>query len=299
MREPYAEYVAGKAIIIQADARHLPLPDESVDLVVTSPPFFGHRNYQDDGQDCVGQVGQEATANEFVAALLDATAEMMRVLKSTGSIFVNLGDRYAAKSLMGLPWRYAHACTDRLGLVLRAEIIWSKTNGLPESVTDRVRRSHETWFHFAKQTCYFSTIDALREAHTMKPQRRLTKHKAQTNGLDRESGWTGALRDEPGFDGHPLGKLPGSVWSIPTEPLRIPAAVKAALDLPDHFAAFPQEWPRRIILGWSPEGGVVLDPFGGTGTTAMVAQSLGRVGISGDLSGDYGRLARWRAGATA
>ena len=237
----------------------------------------------------------EATATEFVTSLLDATAEMMRVLKPTGSIFVNLGDRYAAKSLMGLPWRYAHACTDRLGLTLRAEIIWAKPNAVPESVVDRVRRSHETWFHFTKQTRYFSTIDVLREAHTTKPQRRFSKNIAQAKGLDRPSGWAGRLRDEPGLDGHPLGKLPGSVWSIPTSPLRIPAAVKAALDLPEHFAAFPQEWPRRIILGWSPEGGIVLDPFGGTGTTAMVAQRLGRVGISGDLSGDYGRLARWRS----
>jgi DNA modification methylase len=88
---------------------------------------------------------------------------------------------------------------------------------------------------------------------------------------------------------NPLGKLPGSVWTIPTQPLIVPEELGI-----NHFAAFPMEWPRRIIRGWSPEGGVVLDPFGGTGTTALVAHALGRHGISVDLSADYCRLARWR-----
>ena len=90
-------------------------------------------------------------------------------------------------------------------------------------------------------------------------------------------------------EAHPLGKLPGSVWTVPTQPLIVPDW----LDV-DHFAAFPTEWPRRLILGWSPPDGIVLDPFGGTGTTAMVARALGRYGVSCDLSGDYQRLAKWR-----
>lgn len=87
-----------------------------------------------------------------------------------------------------------------------------------------------------------------------------------------------------------LGKLPGSVWEIPTQPLRAPEHLEV-----DHFAAFPMEWPRRLIKGWCPPDGVVLDPFGGTGTTALVATMLGRTGISVDLSADYGRLAAWRS----
>ena len=91
------------------------------------------------------------------------------------------------------------------------------------------------------------------------------------------------------FNHDPLGKLPGSVWSIPSEPLQVPDHLGV-----DHFAAFPQEWPRRLILGWSPPDGVVLDPFAGTGTVRMIARALGRTGIGVDLSADYLKLAHWR-----
>ncbi len=168
--------------IIRGDARQLPLADESVDLIVTSPPYFALRSYQDGGQHYAGQIGAEPTPAEYVAALLECTREWMRVLKPSGSLWVNLGDKYSTragqfgpqgatgqratraqaatftdaparrpdmvygvrpKSLIGLPWRYALACVDDLGLILRAEVIWSKPNAMPESVTDRVRRSHE------------------------------------------------------------------------------------------------------------------------------------------------------------
>lgn len=300
--------------IIQADALALPLADDSVDLVVTSPPYFGLRSYQDGGEHYDGQIGDEATPAEFVDALIAATAEMMRVVKPSGSIFVNLGDKYASsgghggigatsqrqgrsnidqisraerndtgvptKSLIGVPWRYAIRCIDELGLILRAEIIWSKPNGLPESVTDRVRRSHETWFHFTLQPRYFSAVDEIREAHAT-----VAPGTPSTGGRGYEPHMTGFMNG----GAHPLGKLPGSVWTIPTQPLIVPDELGV-----DHFAAFPMEWPRRIITGWSPVDGTVLDPFGGTGTTALVAHALGRHGISVDLSSDYCRLARWR-----
>lgn len=349
--------------IIQADALALPLADDSVDLVVTSPPYFGLRSYQDGGKHYDGQIGDEATPTEFVDALIAATREMVRVLKPEGSIWVNLGDKYNAyngnrgdgqiqdngprpslptgsgldvkgirpKSLIGVPWRYAIRCIDELGLILRAEVIWSKPNGLPESVTDRVRRSHETWFHFVKQPRYFSAVDEIREAHVYPDDaNRPRKGYAGNTLAPYMSGNT--------TGGNPLGKLPGSVWTIPTQPLKVPDELGV-----DHFAAFPFEFPRRIIRGWSPEGiciecgqgrrpvtnverngdcterrasdrgygitgyacgcdeptadttpAVVLDPFGGTGTTALVAHALGRHGISVDLSSDYCRLARWR-----
>ena len=169
-------------MLTQADALRLPLVDNSVDLVVTSPPYFALRSYQDGDEHYAGQIGSEATPQEFLEAVWAATAEMVRVVKPSGSIFVNLGDKYAnpagsgasgwegsewfgdcnkpakaqntldmgfrQKSLMGLPWHYAIGCIDDLGLILRSELVWSKPNGLPESVTDRVRRSHEQWFHF-------------------------------------------------------------------------------------------------------------------------------------------------------
>jgi hypothetical protein len=190
--------------ILVGDARALPLADESVDLIVTSPPYFGLRDYGVEGQ-----VGAEPTPAEFIAALIECTREMVRVLKPSGSIFVNLGDKYAGnnlaksartnttldgpptadygrgnrqmrslrvpgipgKSLMMLPERYRIAAVDELGLIARAVLIWSKPNGLPESVTDRVRRSHEDWVHLTKSPRYFAAVDEIREPHTMRPQR--------------------------------------------------------------------------------------------------------------------------------
>lgn len=397
---PYYEDERVSVTILRANALALPLADASVDLVVTSPPYFGLRSYQDGGKHYEGQIGSEATPAEFVDALIAATREMVRVLKPSGSIWVNLGDKYASttssaggdsgksglagftnaaakgrrmndmpthriesgvrqKSLLGIPWRYTIRCIDELGLILRAEVIWSKPNGLPESVTDRVRRSHETWFHFTKQPRYYSAVDEIREENDPRwAQRRLTP-----TGRDKEvdgkvDSPNKGIHTEKRIFGNPLGKLPGSVWTIPTEPLRVPDSLGV-----DHFAAFPTEWPRRIIQGWSPrevctacgEGrrpvadvtpaviipsarraaalaagggsgrttpngtqvstasriitgyacacpdtsapttpGVVLDPFGGTGTTALVADVLGRHGITVDLSADYCRLAEWR-----
>ncbi len=158
--------------LLRGDALHLPLADATVDLVVTSPPYFGLRSYQDGGEHYPGQIGSEATPAEWVAAMLAATAEMVRVLKPCGSIWLNLGDKYAgtqpgayrrdsqplreavrsnrshqmtadlqreavdvgwagvpAKSLIGLPWRYAIGCIDQLGLILRAEVIWCLSGG--------------------------------------------------------------------------------------------------------------------------------------------------------------------------
>lgn len=152
------------------------------------------------------------------------------------------------KSLMGLPWRYALRCIDDLGLILRAEVIWAKPNGLPESVTDRVRRSHEQWFHFTKEPRYFSAVDEIREPQTSAvnhyAKHSRARHDAPEDERDQTRGTLTFQMDTP----NPLGKLPGSVWTIPTEPLRVPDG------LPQHFAAFPSEWPRRIILGWSPSG---------------------------------------------
>jgi DNA modification methylase len=325
---PAARYWRDDAVTLwHGNALNLPLDDESVDLVVTSPPYFGLRAYSDGGKTYSGQVGSEATPGEFLDALAAATAEMVRVLKPSGSIFVNLGDKYAqntersrnglsgaleggkplrdaaetvttprrsngvpTKSLMLLPERYRIRCVDDLGLIARAVIVWAKPNGLPESVKDRVRRSHEDWVHLTREPRYFSGIAC-----------------------------------------NPLGKLPGSVWTIPTQPLRVPPELGI-----DHFAAFPMEWPSRLIRGWSPAGvcvecgegrrpvrvremargasrstitgyscacdvptaptrpAVVLDSFGGTGTTVLMARALGRQGHYVDLSADYCRLAEWR-----
>lgn len=381
------------ASLIRGDAIALPLRDASVDLVVTSPPYWALRSYQDGGEHYDGQIGSEDTPTAFLAALWAALDECWRVLKPTGSVWVNLGDKYAgsgghnnaaiggtgrgpsaysraadvpAKSLMLLPEQFRLGAVDpsfrewKTGTggpqwIARAVVVWSKPNGLPESVTDRVRRSHEDWIHLTKQGRYFASIDEIREPYAPGTAERYAAGFKPYG--DSTVTANSVLRcDNGGPTGtNPLGKLPGSVWTIPTEPLKVPDWLGV-----DHFAAFPQEWPRRIILGWSPSGyctacdesrqavvekdprvkeretprysttgprhggagstldsraptatltgyacacpdttapvrpAVVLDPFGGTGTTAMVARTLGRHGVHIDLSADYLRLARWR-----
>lgn len=310
------------AIVVRGDARALPIPDESVDLVVTSPPYYQLRAYADGGQTYDGQIGSEATPAEYVASLLDVVRECVRALKPTGSLFLNLGDKYAGrsgpqgatgqradraqaatygrtavhpvpdKSLIGLPWRFALACMDDLGLILRRDIIWHKINGLPESVTDRCRSSHEYLFHLTKSPRYFAAVDEIREPGTGRGTTTWAERRAAG-----EPGRQGEqTRPFPlGMAPSPLGRVPGSVWDLASEPFTPPAI--SPLDgraLPEHYAAFPTALVRRIVLGWSPDGGVVLDPFGGTGTSALVASALGRVGINVDASHDYARLALWR-----
>ncbi|MFI6296737.1 DNA-methyltransferase [Nonomuraea sp. NPDC050790] len=301
------------AAIIRADARALPLPDGSVDLIVTSPPYWGLRDYRDAGGSLAGQIGAEPTPWGYLGALWEATAEWVRVLKPSGSLFVVLGDKYAnrtrgawrgssdgytwradspryirpkdlpEKSLIGLPWRYAIGCIDQLGLILRSEIVWSKPSPMPESVTDRARRSHEQVFHFTLRQRYYSDTDAIREPH--RAPRRVaggTAFGARDRNLTRTR--TGQYAGP-----HPLGAIPGSVWEIATQPLRVPSELATG-----HDAAYPPSLVRRIVVGWSPTCGTVLDPFGGTGTTALIADLYGRHGISVDLSADYCRIAAWR-----
>jgi DNA modification methylase len=272
--------------IIRGDARRLPLPDASVDLIVTSPPYFGLRAYQDGGEAYDGQIGAEATPREFIDALIDCTREWVRVLKPSGSIFVNLGDTYDKdKSLLMLPERYRIAVRDELRLIARATIIWDKPNAMPASVTDRVNRTHEDWVHLTQQPRYYAAMDEIREAHEHHRRDAWDRRPDKTMTAIAANGSTSAR-----MGNNPLGKLPGSVWEIPTQPLKVPAGLGV-----DHFAAYPPALVRPIIRGWSPVDGSVLDPFSGTGTTALVATMLGRTGIGVDLSADYCRLAQWRA----
>lgn len=311
--------------IPRGDAGNLPLADASVDLIVTSPPYWALRSYTDGGEHYDGQIGSEPNPAAYIDGLIRCTAEWVRVLKPGGSIWVNLGDKYAQatersrngnggalvgtnplrtgpvyagkkgngvpqKSLILLPERYRIACVDQLGLIARAVVIWDKPNGLPESVTDRVRRSHEDWVHLVKQPRYFAAVDAIREQYSPnKPWGDRGNEKYLANSGRRDGGSLGQSERWTARAENPLGKLPGSVRTVATQPLKVPAELGI-----DHFAAFPMEWPRWIITGWCPEGGMVLDPFGGTGTTALVAHALGRHGISVDMSADYCRLARWR-----
>ena len=270
---------AGRAVVLRGDARRLPLPDGTADLILCSPPYYKLREYTDGDGAMPGQIGAEPTPAAYLETLWACTAEWARVLKPAGSIFVNLGDKYAGspsgprsspipeagkgnaksfalrrdaftagvkpKSLLGLPWRYALGCLDQLGLILRAEIIWDKPDALPESVTDRVRRSHEQVFHFTRSPRYYSAIDEIREAYRPSTASRY-RYAVQSHTPDAYTDVSrGALRDVA----NPLGRLPGSVWTIPSAPLAIPERLGV-----EHFAAYPPELCRRIILGWSPPG---------------------------------------------
>lgn len=331
--------------IVRGDAFAIPLRDESVDLIVTSPPYFGQRSYRDGGEHYDGQIGSEPHPQAFLEALWAVTAECWRVLKPTGSMFVNLGDKRSgsgapgttsgfekrgmapdsrvlpsrshtsgsavgstlegtkqqgarsgltaypkaafgrSKSKQLLPHRYAIGCEDGLadpdgiGWIMRQDLVWAKPNGMPESVRDRTRDAHEYWFHLCKLGDYYADIDEIRGAVSdySRPNRVIRT---------RAPGQRGRSFDDTV---NPAGALPSSVWSISTQPLSVPEHLGI-----EHFAAFPPEWPRRLILAFCPPGGIVLDPMGGSGTTAMAARALDRTGISLDLSTDYCRLARWR-----
>lgn len=307
--------------MIRGNARSLPLPDESVDLIVTSPPYFGLRSYRDAGEHYDGQIGSEGHPQEWLEALWACMAEWWRVLKPTGSCLINLGDKRAGsgghnnsgisnwhtapleggkpmlqrlgddtrfheqakatrrnapdrynqaafgrpKSRMALPERFVIGCMDGkadpegIGWIYRQDLIWHKLNGLPESVTDRHRDNFEHILHFTKQERYFAAMDEIREPHGEWSIKRTAEHRAQAGRAMREGAPLEGTNQRPhtfALDQmcHALGKLPGAVWSMASEPLVIPQWAKEKFNLPDHFAAFPTELPRKLILAFSPSG---------------------------------------------
>lgn len=268
------------ALVLRGDARRIPLRAESVDLVVTSLPFFGLRDYGG----LPGEIGAEVHWRNWLDNVVAATAEMVRVTKPTGSIFVEVGDkrcnyqgphygqgrsldgprgpqripaggptnapdRYGIpnKSLMLLPERYRIACVDQLGLTARQVIVWDKTNAIPNSAADRTQDTHTTWVHFTMARNYYSAWDELREPH--QPQS-LARSGRNRFAVDHSQDGVGSPNTiNPAQACHPLGRMLGSVWRIPTE--QFPKL--SHLDV-EHHAAFGVEWPRRLILAGSPPG---------------------------------------------
>lgn len=257
-------------------------PDQFVDLVLTSPPYFNLRDYG-----VAGQLGLERAPEEYVASLMKVIRECGRVMKSTGSLYLNIGDTYKGKTLLGIPWRVAFAMIEE-GWLLRNEIVWAKPHGLPTPIKDRLNTTHEKIFHFVKSPKYYFDLDAIR---------------VPTKGTYREGSKTRRfmtdtrLPHRPGvpvagnFKPHPLGKNPGDVWTIgpETRPKKYIAPGETA-----HFAPYPEALCERPIKAASPPDGIVLDPFMGSGTTALVARRLGRHFLGTELSPEYARLARRR-----
>jgi site-specific DNA-methyltransferase (cytosine-N4-specific) len=295
----------GDALAVVAD-----LPDESVDCIVTSPPYYGLRDYG-----TPGQYGLESTPAEYVTTMRDLFSEARRVLTSDGTLWLNLGDSYSgswgnqgrgeprpmkqevhdgrypdkgtrtgavppgtppAKNLLGIPWRTAFALQDD-GWILRNEIVWHKPNAMPESVRDRLSSRHEHLFMFTKSAKYWFDLDAIREPHTA-PERKAGARAFRARDLNHERTGTGAYS---GPDAR--GRNPGDVWSIATQPY--PEA---------HFATFPMNLPIRCIKAGCKPGGVVLDPFSGSGTTGAAARALDRKYVGIDLNPAYHDLAKER-----
>lgn len=285
------------------------MPDGSVDCIVTSPPYFGLRDY-----DAPGQYGLEATPVAYVETMRALFAEARRVLADDGTLWLNLGDSYVAsasgkrrssglmgrsqaittpegtgdksrcglpaKNLIGVPWRVAFALQDD-GWILRNEIIWHKPNAMPESVRDRLSNRHEHLFMFSKSPRYWFDLDPIRDAPGRKG---MTWEERKAQGAStRRGNDPGAVDGYKTLSSHPKGRNPGDVWSMNTRPY--PAA---------HFAVFPLDLPLRCIKAGCRPGGTVLDPFSGSGTTGAAARSLGRKYVGIDLNPAYHDLAKER-----
>lgn len=306
-------------MLMLGDCRHelTKLRSGSIHTCVTSPPYFGLRDYG-----TPDQMGLEATPDAFVAELVDVFREVRRVLRDDGTLWLNLGDSYAGsgkgrmgdgthyhdpeskqatsagtingllvktnaglatKQLIGIPWRVAFALQAD-GWYLRQDIIWSKPNPMPESVTDRCTKSHEYIFLLSKSPRYYFDSEAIKEP---------IADPSRAGKLAGGNGRKDAAFKQAHGDNH-RGALGGiitetrnrrSVWTVSTKPF------KGA-----HFATFPPDLIEPCILAGCPVGGTVLDPFGGAGTTALVAERHGRNSVLCELNFDYAAITCERLG---
>ena len=285
------------------------LPDASVHCCVTSPPYWGLRDYGHDGQ-----IGLESTPEAYVARMVEVFREVRRVLRDDGTCWVNLGDSYAAttkgsggtgkstlagtpndengqiftprrldigslkpKDLVGIPWRVAFALQAD-GWWLRQDIIWHKPNPMPESVRDRCTKAHEYVFLLTKSERYFYDAETVSEASKYPDDDR----KSRSSVADKRMPTGSVAGIRPGSATYPT-RNRRSVWTVTTKPYS-----------GAHFAVMPAALVEPCIKAGCPEGGTVLDPFAGSGTTLAVAAELGRNGIGCELNPEYIELANQR-----
>lgn len=309
------------------------LPAASVDAIITSPPYYGVRDYGHERQ-----LGAEPDVDGWVNGLRLVARDLARVLRPNGSLWLNLGDSYARrpaegaapKSLLLGPSRVALALV-RDGWTLRNEVIWAKTNPMPSSVTDRLTTTHERVYFFTRSPRYYFDLDPIRRplvtSKRQNPSTAAGSYPPAGIGAANRKGWT--LNDNrglsrlkaSGLSGHPLGKNPGDVWMLPTAGFR-----------GGHFAAFPVSLVERPLLATTPQRvcpncgepwhralerrdgrllavgaleptclcevdgvpGIVLDPFMGTGTTALAAEKHDRDWIGIELNPKYAEMAEER-----
>ena len=313
------------------------LPDECIDFAMTSPPYWSKREYENGG------IGLEKDYRDFVKHLAAVFSELKRVLKPEGSFWLNIGDTYNGKGLVGVPWRVAFELIDHQGWILRNSVIWNKLKGGMDNSKDRLGNVHENVFHFVKKAKgYYYNADAIRskpreskvvngaivsatgvsgvrykrqiELSTALSEsekkaafaalelmladigsgrasdfRMIIRGQQRTTHSDSEkvSGRAKELRDK-GFyflKYHPKGSKPYDVWDILPEDTQNRAA---------HFAPYPVDLCRLPLLATCPEGGIVLDPFCGTGTTLVAAQNISRKSVGIDISYNYLELTQER-----
>lgn len=303
LAEVLAGYARWAVAVGNALTRLRAMPTNSVDCVITSPPYYGQRDYG-----CDGQIGLEATPAEFIGRLTQVFAEVRRVLKPTGTLFVNIGDSYVndaasrhdpgprhegranvptpqkgwrtaglkKKDRIGIPHMLAFALRGD-GWWWRDEVIWDKPNPLTESVQDRTTRAHEFVFLFTKCANYFWDKKAIDEPAVWTGKRGASKRRYKQNG---EIG-AGKVYDT---------RNKRSVWRVTPERRRF--------DGVKHFAAMPVKLVEPCVLAGCPVGGVVLDPFAGSGTTLKVAVENGRRAIGLELNPQYAGLIRERMALT-
>lgn len=303
------------------------LPDRSVQCCVTSPPYWGLRDYGH-----AGQIGQEPTPEAFVATLVEVFREVRRVLKDDGTCWVNLGDTYASqrggtyqpaetlaggrhgktvdgekvnrgrldgycparnasaigmkhKDLIGIPWMVAFALRAD-GWYLRQDIIWAKPNPMPESVTDRCTKSHEYIFLLSKAARYYYDHEAVKEVATNRPP----GNTKPTKG-GREYDVANGEHHRTASNLHQIGAVENrnkrSVWTVPTAPYK-----------EAHFATYPPDLIKPCILAGTRPGDMVLDPFGGSGTTGQVALEFGRRAVLIELNPEYAQIIDRRTDVT-
>lgn len=294
------------------------LPDESVNCIVTSPPYWGLRDYG-----VKGQIGLEETPDAFVARLVGVLREARRVLRRDGTCWVVIGDSYvgatsqhkgnasqgynsviskgtygavpatgrsernkrlqgnglAMKQLLGVPFRFALAMQAD-GWWYRRDIIWHKPNAMPESVKDRLTTAHEYVFLFSREAQYFYDQDAVRELGSLDSHGGGCLDYSKKTAMGQNGRNTGLLEAKPAGEN---GRNRRTVWSVNTKGLA-----------EAHYAPYPPELIEPCIKAGCPVGGVVLDPFMGTGTTALVARQYGRRYVGCDLNREYVEMARRR-----
>lgn len=302
------------------------LDAESVQCCVTSPPYWGLRDYK-----CTGQIGLEKTPQGYVERMVGVFREVWRVLAKDGTLWLNLGDTYATfkgacknhgggansmgihlkaseaipvnraspnrmmqkgtdhlkpKDLIGIPWHVAFALQQD-GWYLRSDIIWSKPNPMPESVTDRPTRSHEYIFLLTKSVRYYYDADAIKEPCTDSTKQRLKTgwngNRDRGHPSKQQNNFHKYMGTKKALEKAEIGRNKRDVWIVPT--MSFPGA---------HFATFPSRLIEPCILAGSRPGDTVLDPFCGSGTTLLVALQHGRKGIGIELNPDYVEMAHRR-----